>query len=261
MIDQIDSLNLEIIQIQLQDQYFRDGYTILDKNFFRKGIQPYVKGLTEVPSIADDLLDFEESEEEQEEFFTLDDVMCLLADDLDAYEKLYDIGEVTIKNSEWDLLFETICDYYEEIGNLDYYIEDMVQLNKFAVAKSLVYGQKEINLETYISSLKYMYLGECSNYHIMEIAKRLEDAFGINAIEMVDGIVEDSKKEYFYNILLDEKTNQEKSTDELTDTLEKLDCKVAPFDYDIKDSFKQKAKIINFNDYKANRNASNNNKF
>ena len=64
-------------------------------------------------------------------------------------------------------------------------MDDMIALNKYAIARSMVYEEESISLKTYINSLKYMESNILTINNIVEIAEKLGEKFGIDALSLI----------------------------------------------------------------------------
>lgn len=197
----IERLDNEIYTVQIVDNYLINGKLKSDDEFFRDSIDKSYFG---DESMYDEYMDDVEDEEYNDDYKdTIEDVMEILIEDLEVYSDLYKIPELSITNDEWDLFFDTIYEYYESHSLSEFYFLDMVDVNKFAMAKSLVYEQKSISLNTYISALKYMESAVLNINDIKEIINILEDRFNqgnlLSLIANPDGSFGNYGKEYQIN--------------------------------------------------------------
>ena len=62
---------------------------------------------------------------------------------------------------------------------------DMIELNRYAMARSLVYEEDCISLDTYIKSLKYIESNIISINSIIEIAERIREILCIDAVAIL----------------------------------------------------------------------------
>ncbi len=185
MFDSIDRLDQEIINIQVLDHYYKDDLIRYDKYFLREDYEEQMKKFEQVLEQYEDEDDKLQVVEEIEDSACLDDVMETLVADLDIYSSLYKVPEVSIKDDEWELLFYTIGEYFLDL-DLDYlFFDTMVDLNKWAIAKSMVYEEESISLQTYISSLRYLESDILTIGNIKELAGILGKEFKIDAISLV----------------------------------------------------------------------------
>lgn len=178
----IDRLNLEVINIQVFDNYLRNGCILFDEYFMREDYKTEMKKFKNLLKNYEEEYDNEYTDDEE---YTLDDILELLVYDFDTYATLYNIPEVSIDNKEWKLFFETIGNYYIERKLDDFFMNDMVELNRYAISKAMVYEDEVISLKTYISSLKYIESDILSINNIIDIVERLEKKFDIDALPLI----------------------------------------------------------------------------
>lgn len=168
-----ERLEEEVYTIQIIDEYFKNGKLRSDEEFFRDGVD-----ISEFAdeSLYNEYMDVDESGYKDYED-TIEDVMDILVSDLEIYNILYKMPQLSISNDEWDLFFDTTYEYYKSHNLDEFYFTDMVDLNRFAIAKSLVYEQESISLDTYISSLKYMESDVLYINNIKDIISIFEEIF------------------------------------------------------------------------------------
>lgn len=189
MLECFDSLNQEIINVQLLDLYFKNHGLRTETVFFT---EDYLYQLERTENLLkyyenSGYLDSQEVEAEKEEDYeyTLDDVLELLVADLDIYPFIYKVPRIDINNKEWELFFTTLADYYQKQEFSYFYMDDMIALNRMAIARSMVYEEESITLRTYISSLKYIESDVLSISNIKEMTKKLGEVFGIDALSLL----------------------------------------------------------------------------
>lgn len=213
MLECFDSLNQEIINVQLLDLYFKNNELRTETVFFT---EDYLYQLERTENLLkyyenSGYLDSQKVEDENYEY-TLDDVLELLVADLDLYPFIYKVPTVKINNTEWELFFTTLANYYQKQEFSYFYMDDMIALNRMAIARSMIYEEENITLQTYISSLKYIESDVISISNIKEMAKKLEEVFGIDALSLLvnkDGSCGCVGKDFQLLVLEDE--NQDKS--------------------------------------------------
>ena len=88
MFDNIDSLNQEIINVQVLDNYLKDGLIRFNKYFLREDYKYEMKKFEQVLSQfeEEDNDSFDDEDGYIEDPYTLDDVLEILVADLDIYE-------------------------------------------------------------------------------------------------------------------------------------------------------------------------------
>lgn len=123
----IETLDFEIVNVQISDNYLKNGKIRLSDYFTRKDV------LTESDIITDAISKMKCKENIDDEYnerfshnYSIDDILELLVSDLDAYSLLYKVPPIKISNVEWELLFYELGKYYHNRGIDDFYIEDMI---------------------------------------------------------------------------------------------------------------------------------------
>lgn len=193
MFEEIDSLNLEIVNVQVLDGYLKNGKIRFGDFFLRDDYKYQMNKFKNLLRSYEDnekrlsVVDKEEDTDDGyiEEDYTLDDVLETLVADIDIYGLIYDMKEVEIDSGEWELFFETLGAYYIEQDLDGFFMGDMITLNKYAIARSLVYEEECIDLETYIKSLKYLESNIISINNIIEIAERIRETMSIDAVSIL----------------------------------------------------------------------------
>ena len=259
MIEEIDSLELEIINVQALDGYLKDGM-IRNGSYFHRPEYKYdmekYKNLFKPYEIANRFTVVgKEQEEDVDDEYTFDDVLKELTASIDIYNIIYNLNEVVVDNKEWELFFETICDYYCEHGLENFFMEDMLALNRYALARSLVYEDECIDLETYIKSFKYIESNILSINNIVELAEKVSEVLSIDAVAILaneDGSF-GCKNKNSSIFLVDDDIDVEKE-EVLKEYLEKNGYKVA----DIADVIEEKqnvceGNVISFDEKKLKR--------
>lgn len=186
MFDSIDSLYHEIINVQLLDLYFIDDKVKTHTEYFN---DEYIYEMNRMSGLLkyyeDNNLIDDYSEEELAEEYTLDEVLELLVADIDIYSLIYRIPKISISDVEWELLFATIANYYKDKDYSYNFMDDMLVLNKMALARAMVYEEREITIESYLKSLKYIESDIVPISDIVEISRKLSDAFSIDVTSML----------------------------------------------------------------------------
>lgn len=184
MFDSIDSLGQEIINVQLLDLYLKDGAIRTESVFFR---EDYIYQMQKMENLLKYYKNNNYLNEKEVEYeYTLDNVLELLVSDLDIYALIYNVPEIKLENVEWELLFTTLANYYQKQEFSYFFMVDMIYLNKMVIARAMVYEEDSITLETYISSLKYIESDSLTISNIIEIAKKLQEVFGIDALSLLE---------------------------------------------------------------------------
>lgn len=165
----------------------KDGVIRSNKYFLREDYKYEMKKFEQVLSQfeEEDNDSFDDEDGYIEESYTLDDVLEILVADLDIYECIYKVPNISIENKEWEVFFDTIGAFYKERDLDGFFMDDMIVLNKYAIARSMVYEEESISLKTYISSLKYVESNILTINNIVEIAEKLGEKFGIDALSLI----------------------------------------------------------------------------
>lgn len=187
MFDSIDSLYHEIINVQLLDLYFIDDKVKTHTEYFN---DEYIYEMNRMSGLLkyyedNNLIDDDSFETSENEGYTLDEVLELLVADIDIYSLIYRIPGINISDVEWELLFATIANYYKDKDYSYNFMDDMVVLNKMALARAMVYEEREITIESYLKSLKYIESDIVPISDIVEISRKLSDAFSIDVTSML----------------------------------------------------------------------------
>ena len=185
MFGQIDSLNMEVINVQIFDGYLKNGEIRFDNFFMRDDYKYEMKKYKNlIKNYSDNLIkSIADSADEDgyiDDDYTLDDVLEMLVEELNVYGIIYDVKEVAIDNEEWELFFEAIGKYYIEHDLDGFFMSDMIKLNRYAIARSLVYEEECIDLETYIKSLKYLESNILSINNVIEIAEKIKEVLSVD---------------------------------------------------------------------------------
>lgn len=183
----IETLDFEIVNIQILDNYLKNGKVRLSNCFIEKNI------VLESNSIKDtmDKLGIKKSMDDEYDdrlngSYSIDDVLALLVADLDIYSSLYKVPPVKISNVEWELLFYQLAKYYHNRSIDDFFLKDMIYLNKMAISKAMVYDDNCINLETYLWSLRYLESDIITERNLIDIVSQLSTTFGINVLSLLE---------------------------------------------------------------------------
>lgn len=219
MYEVIERLDYEIINIQLIDNP-ENRKIYLDTCFMNPDVN-LDEELANNDYIENNIIN---TEEEDFKECKLTEVMELLVEDFDLYHFIYNMPKVTITNEEWDLFFTTVFQYYEKLDINPFFLHDMIELNRYAIAFALVYG-KDINLDAYMSALKYITSDVMFPSNIIEITEGLDNKLKTDAssIDFADFF---HKKEEAPVIYLDGDCDIKKQTESLKQQLEEIGYEV-----------------------------------
>lgn len=84
-----------------------------------------------------------------------DMVQGLVVDEFEEYSEICNIKGIDIKPSDWDKLFDVTYSYYQDKEIKDYYLDDMLILNRYAFSLALL-NDSDVNIDCYLEGLKYM---------------------------------------------------------------------------------------------------------
>lgn len=84
-----------------------------------------------------------------------DMVQGLVVYEFEGYSEICNIKGIDIKPSDWDKLFDVTYSYYQDKEIKDYYLDDMLILNRYAFSLALL-NDSDVNIDCYLEGLKYM---------------------------------------------------------------------------------------------------------
>lgn len=165
-------------KIKLDDVFFSDSYKCWLQINQRQNNSRKLQLVED--TIEDDYLEDDSEYEDQDIYEEANEEMIM---DLELYATMYQMPMFSLTNEEWNLFFQTLCSYYLEKDLSEVYVPEMVTLNRFAIAKSLINHQTGITLTTYISALRYMESDALNISDILEMIGKLETAFGMKNLK------------------------------------------------------------------------------
>lgn len=241
----VETLDLEIVNIQILDNYLKNGKIRLADSFLAEDTIKESNSIIDKSNKMRYIKDIDDEYNSRFDYcYTVDDILELLISDIDAYSLLYKVPPINLSNTEWELLFYSLAKYYHSEKLDNFFIEDMIELNKMTIAKAMVYEDKEILLNTYIWSLRYIISDIITEKDLEDIASQLSDTFGIDAINLVKNeIGEISYPNKNLEISLDDVSNES-----LRSYLIENGYKIEKNDF-IR-SNKQRQKIISISEYR-----------
>lgn len=147
----------EFITIQKLDSFFNDKELVLDDEFYSEDYKNFLEEEKRESAIISEE-ELEEIEEDEMEVvsFTQEEVMIRIVDDLNIYSEIYQVPPVEISNKEWDNFFNQTFTYYDNHKFICFYDEDMIMLNRLAIARSMLYQKSALELEDYKESIRYI---------------------------------------------------------------------------------------------------------
>ncbi len=79
----------------------------------------------------------------------------MIVDAFEINEEIYNIKGIDIKSNDWDKLFDITYSYYHDNDIEEYYLDDMLTLNRYAFSLALL-NDSNVDIDCYIEGLKYM---------------------------------------------------------------------------------------------------------
>lgn len=112
-------------------------------------------------------------DEEEPTILNLEETMIRISDEYRTYQIVYNLPNLTIKNKEWDILFETVFHKLEETSTEDKLYDYMSFLLRYVIAYALIKNKKEINYTSFIEQMHRLeYIG-IKKEDIKDIIKKL----------------------------------------------------------------------------------------
>lgn len=168
-----ETLYNEFIIIQKLDSFFKNKEIILDNEFYTEDYKSFLE--EEQREIG--IISEEEIPEEEIDFirFTEEEVMIRIVDYLNVYAAIYDMPPVRISNKKWEDFFDQTFAYYDTNQLSYFYDEDMIMLNRLAIARAILYEKEYLEIEDYIKSIKYIDSRVLSNNNKEELTELTKD--------------------------------------------------------------------------------------
>lgn len=139
-----DFLNEPIITVKAED-YQSDYYKKrLEEAAKRKN---FIIGNHDVKTIK------KQESEETQEYLDKEETMIRVSDEYRVYKVAYNLPDLTIKNKEWEILFDTVYHKLEETATEDKLYDYMSFLQRYVITYALVHKQKEINYRSFIDQI------------------------------------------------------------------------------------------------------------
>jgi hypothetical protein len=91
-----------------------------------------------------------------DEFLDKNETMIQIVREVDAYCIAYKLPPLTIKNKEWDCLFDTLYEKFIEKGIESKFYVSMSEIGRFVFAKILINNSKDIKIEDFINNINYL---------------------------------------------------------------------------------------------------------
>lgn len=171
----IEDLSKEIYDVQVLDNYIRDNKIMTDEFYKYEGYF----------SIPEYLLYSDRIEVIKNGNCTVNELKDKMIKDLYTYTYIYKMPRIDMLDSEIKYLLLLIGESYKYLGKECYFINDMIKLNKLAIANSIVYDSETFNLKTYIRSMKYIESDHLSERDIYGIVNYVGKSLNFNAVELI----------------------------------------------------------------------------
>ncbi len=249
--ESIDSLNLEVITVQLYDEYFKNGYLMFDSVFLNQQQKNQNQELAKIYKYIEKQNKHCQTTTDQE-YFYMTDFINFLDEDVYIYSNIYNIPKYDVNYSTKLKFFNTIAEYYLSNNDGDF-CDDMETLNNLVIARSLVYNLKSVTIDDYIASLKYCpLLTSLSSTDIVKIVDKLSISFNTNGLALIANNDGSYGKVVDIDFLFDPTDNVMLLDGEIKQLLITKGYKVATSSEQLNNNDKndyKKTKVINFKDY------------
>ena len=92
---------------------------------------------------------------------------------------------IDMLDAELNYLLLLIGNSYRLLGKECYFINDMIHLNRLAIANSIVYADETFNVKTYIASMKYLESDHLSEKEIYTIVDSIGKDLNFNSLALI----------------------------------------------------------------------------
>lgn len=119
---------------------------------------------------------FKEDKEKEKITYDLlnkDDVKNKIIDEIKEYLKIYKIPPINITNMELDTYFDVLYNVFYKKGKLSEFYDEISYVERYTLAKSLVYNQKKIGLNDFVENLCYINKKIISKRELTKIKKEI----------------------------------------------------------------------------------------
>ena len=132
--------------------------------------------LTLVDSKGKVIGDYESKEEEEiPGFLDKEETMIRVSDEYRTYQIAYNLPNLTIKNKEWDILFDIVYHKLEESSTEEQLYDYMSFLLRYVIAYSLIHNKKEINFKSFIDQIPRLEHLGMDKKDIKDIERKLKE--------------------------------------------------------------------------------------
>lgn len=164
-----DFLNEPIVTVKAEDYH---------SDYFKQKLSESAKKhkLTLVDSKGNVIGGYEPVvEEEIPGFLNKEETMIRVSNEYRTYQIAYNLPNLTIKNKEWDILFDIIYHKLEESSTEEKLYDYISFLLRYVIAYSLIHKQKEINFKSFIDQIpRFEHLG-MNKKDIKDIEAKLKE--------------------------------------------------------------------------------------
>lgn len=95
-------------------------------------------------------------ENDEEDFLDKEEAITQIADAIETYYSCYKLPPLTISNKEWDILFDTTYELFQEKGLENKFYELMNHVVKMTLAKSIAYENSKVDVMAFINNLSHI---------------------------------------------------------------------------------------------------------
>lgn len=124
--------------------------------------------------------------EEEQEPLNKEETMVQVSDEYRTYQIAYNLPDLTIKNKEWDILFDTVYHKLEESATEEKLYDYMSFLLRYVIAYSLIHKQKEINFKSFIDQIHRLEHLGISKKDIKDIEAKLKENLPKTKVIQID---------------------------------------------------------------------------
>lgn len=102
-----------------------------------------------------------------------EETMVQVVREIDAYAIVYNLPPLEISNSQWDVFFDTIYNFFEKKGIEKNFYDLISQVGRFVFAKSLLQKKNKISIYDFVKNLYYLENQEITKKEIEILQKDL----------------------------------------------------------------------------------------
>ena len=118
---------------------------------------------------------------DEKTYLDKEETMKQLSDDIAIYQSIYKLPPLDITPFEWETFFEHVYSFFCEHDLQSKFYDMMAYLNRFVLANGLICNSSNINIQSYVESLKLLvntsWGNEIKNEDVENLIKWLKDYF------------------------------------------------------------------------------------